>query len=525
MDERFPGCRAALGPVAQDRLRAILMNVVSDDLRLAALRAEVEAGRLPPFIPDLYRLEEVVAKVRGEEQWLPAAVSERLINPTLELVAVAWAGLDGILSSDVLSCPPAPGSLVMVWRHPRTNEVRVQQATDAHLLALKVMADGLDPLLVANGHGVGVGVIDRALRQAVDEGLILSPPSALCRRPSVLTAATVEPAFLRTEVFTAQWHITQACDLHCKHCYDRTGRPPLPLDRGLRFLDDLRQFCLQRFVSGQVTFTGGNPLLYPHFLALYRGAVERGFSVAILGNPTSREQLQMVIAEAKPLFYQVSLEGLEAHNDAIRGPGHFARVIDFLALLKELGVYSMVMLTVTAENQTQVLALAEFLRDKVDLFTFTRLAQIGEGANLRGPTREDYRRFLKDYREAARQNPCLGFKENLFSLLAKEGGEPPWGGCTGHGCGAAFNFVAVLADGEVHACRKFPSPLGNAFSQGLGTVYDSSAAAAYRQGSAACQGCSLLPVCGGCLAVSHGLGLPPLKVRDPYCWREDLAEA
>ena len=399
----------------------------------------------------------------------------------------------------------------------------MQQAADSHLLALKVMADGLDPLLVAKGHGVGVGLIDRALRQAVDDGLILSPPSSLCRGQSALTASAVDPAFLTAEVFTVQWHVTQACDLHCKHCYDRTGRPALPLDRGLRFLDDLRQFCLQRFVSGQVTFTGGNPLLYPHFLALYRGAVERGFAVAILGNPAPREQLQAVVAEAKPLFYQVSLEGLEAHNDAIRGPGHFARVIDFLALLKELGIFSMVMLTLTSENQGQVLPLAEFLRDRVDLFTFTRLAQVGEGAKLRGPTREGYRRFLEDYCQAAGQNPCMGFKDNLFSLLAVEGGGHPLGGCTGHGCGAAFNFVAVLADGEVHACRKFPSPLGNVFSQRLATVYDSARAAAYRQGSAACQGCALRPLCGGCLAVSHGLGLPPLKVRDPYCWREGLA--
>ena len=32
----------------------------------------------------------------------------------------------------------------------------------------------------------------------------------------------------------------------------------------------------------------------------------------------------------------------------------------------------------------------------------------------------------------------------------------PFGGCTGFGCGAAFNFMAVLPDGEVHACRKVP---------------------------------------------------------------------
>lgn len=113
----------------------------------------------------------------------------------------------------------------------------------------------------------------------------------------------------------------------------------------------------------------------------------------------------------------------------------------------------------------------------------------------------------------------MGIKDNLFNLLASEEQDGVlFGGCAGHGCGAAFNFVSVLADGEVHACRKFPSPMGNAFSAGFAAVYDSERAQAYRQGSSACRGCRIRPVCGGCLAVVHGLGLEPLEERDPYCW-------
>jgi hypothetical protein len=54
----------------------------------------------------------------------------------------------------------------------------------------------------------------------------------------------------------------------------------------------------------------------------------------------------------------------------------------------------------------------------------------------------------------------MGLKDNLLNLVLAEGGEAPFGGCTGNGCGAAFNFVTLLSDGEVHACRKFPSPWG-----------------------------------------------------------------
>src|SRR5690606_13617787 len=125
-----------------------------------------------------------------------------------------------------------------------------------------------------------------------------------------------EPRFhhrLRADVFTLQWHITQACDLHCRHCYDRSSRTAVSADQGRLVLDRFYDFCQANHVRGQVSFTGGNPLLHRHFFDLYRGAAERGFMVAILGNPTDRQTLESLVALTKPEFYQVSLEGLPEH--------------------------------------------------------------------------------------------------------------------------------------------------------------------------------------------------------------------
>ncbi len=518
MDAEFPGCRATLGPEAQRVFAAVLSSPDADSW-LAALMAHAVAGRVPAFLPDLFLVEQTMARVKAGEDKGAAPIDRLIINPTLELVPVAWAGLDLLLSDAAACCQPAAGTFVMVWRQPRSPDVQVLQAEAVHLVALKMVAEALTSEVVAAAEGIGLGVVDAALQRAVARGIILRPPSAIRRHPSVVGGPEIDPRFLSAEVMSLQWHITQACDLHCKHCYDRSSLKTMPLEQALQLLDEFRAFCRGRFVQGQVTFTGGNPLLYPHFMELYQGAVARGLGVAILGNPAPRQEMEALIAIAKPLFFQVSLEGLAAHNDYIRGPGHFARVMAFLAVLKELGVSSMVMLTLTRENQEQVLPLAEQLRGKVDLFTFNRLAMVGEGANLAGPEVGGYRHFLREYLRAAQENPCMGIKDNLFNLLASEEQDGElFGGCAGHGCGAAFNFVSVLADGEVHACRKFPSPMGNAFSAGFATVYDSERAEAYRQGSAACRGCRIRPVCGGCLAVVHGLGLEPLEERDPYCW-------
>ena len=208
-------------------------------------------------------------------------------------------------------------------------------------------------------------------------------------------------------------------------------------------------------VRWQVTFTCGNPLLHPHFKTLYRAAARLGFGIAILGNPTPCEQIRRLVDIARPLYFQISLEGLEAHNDYIRGKGHFARSLAFLQELRALDIYSMVMLTLTRDNLDQVLPLAERLQGLADSFNFNRLATVGEGAGLLMPEKDTFAAFLEDYAQAAAVNPILGTKDNLFNLLRREKGESLCGGCTGFGCGAAFNF---LWGGIVDSCAVFIFP-------------------------------------------------------------------
>jgi selenobiotic family peptide radical SAM maturase len=286
----------------------------------------------------------------------------------------------------------------------------------------------------------------------------------------------------------------------------------------MHVLDDFYRFCQEHNVYGQVTFTGGNPMLSPHFHTLYQEAVDRGFLTAILGNPMAGSYLEKMVAIRMPEFYQVSLEGLREHNDYMRGAGHFDRVMAFLQVLREMHIYSMVMLTLTRANMDQVLPLAEILRGKADLFTFNRLAMVGEGAALASVDPARYPEFLERFVDAAADNPILSLKDNLCNLHLHRQGQPLHGGCAGVGCGAAFNFVSLLPDGEVHACRKLPSLLGNMYEDSLTKIYHTPRAERYRRGSSACTSCAIRPVCGGCPAVSHGFGLDIFNDLDPYCF-------
>lgn len=469
------------------------------------------------YLADLARLGAAFRAKQTEQPSFPNSVEEWLVNPSVELLLLAWTNLPAYFYNQ--SVIPLPGEdRVLIWHHPEEKTVFCRSATGHDLLALKMIWEHLDSRDVARETGHTIGEVDNILYTAHRHGLLLRPQSRITRPKSLHRSELDNSTLFTTPTFTLQWHITQKCDLHCRHCYDRSDRVPMTLEQGIQVLDDLYDFCRQQNVYTQVSFSGGNPFMCTHFETLYQEAADRGFLTAILGNPVPVQRLEKILAIQKPAFYQISLEGLQPHNDYIRGNGHFRRSLDFLDVLAELDIFSMVMLTLTRANQDQVIKLGQLLNGKVNLFTFNRLAMVGEGAALESvpiPTFED---FLKQYLQAAAKNPHMRLKDNLFNLVRHQNGQPVMGGCAGYGCGAAFNFLALLPDGEVHACRKLPSKLGNIYKLSLYDIYTSQKAEQYRNGPSECADCTIRPACGGCLAVSYGLGLDIFRQRDPYCF-------
>ena len=517
LSRTYPVCRRLVPDQTWKQLiaRAEAPELFADIL--TSLTAELQ---LPEYLAELARMEFYVSSLETAGN-PPDSFSDNLsINPTLELFANSWINLAYQFNDGAEQYPPEKGNEhVIVWRQPLNGSVRVEAVNEEDLLVLKMALEGFSVRDVAKGGDVPAAAVEAALVRGLDKGILVGPEPGIKRHYKPEDYKDIKRSFFAARIFSLQWHITQACDLHCRHCYDRNQYKSLSCEQETGILDDLAEFCSVHNVHGQVTFTGGNPLLHPNFEKLYQEAADRGFTTAVLGNPTTREQIERLNAIQPLAFYQVSLEGLEEHNDYMRGKGHFKKILAFLDLLRELGVFSMVMLTLTRDNMDQVLELAKTLRDRADLFTFNRLSLVGEGANLVTVAAEKYPAFLQAYDGAVGSNPCLGIKDNLLNILYhKQKKRPLFGGCTGFGCGAAFNFITILADGSVHACRKFPSSLGNIQENSLEEIYYNETAKRYRGGAAECRECSIRPVCGGCLAVAYSHGRDIFRQKDPYCF-------
>ena len=157
------------------------------------------------------------------------------------------------------------------------------------------------------------------------------------------------------------FHLTDRCQLDCKHCLRDPAQKPLdiPFDVLVRALDDVTKL----HGTGHVALTGGEPTLYPRFIDVVDAIVARGLTWHMVSNGRSFPWLQQQFAE-RPARRQAmsrvyfSLDGAdEETHDRIRGKGSFREVMTACTLASAHGIPFILQLVVNAINQHQIEAL------------------------------------------------------------------------------------------------------------------------------------------------------------------------
>ncbi len=136
------------------------------------------------------------------------------------------------------------------------------------------------------------------------------------------------------------------CNVECTHCYIKSS----PANDSLVYLtaDELTPFLGEAQAMGAraVGFTGGEPFMNPHMLAMTAAALGHGFEVLILTNamrPMMRKQIKADLITLREeyggrLKLRVSLDHfLQARHDQERGAGSFDASMEGLCWLAENG--------------------------------------------------------------------------------------------------------------------------------------------------------------------------------------------
>lgn len=252
-----------------------------------------------------------------------------------------------------------------------------------------------------------------------------------------------------------QWHITHRCNLRCAHCYQSEYASEMSGEELFPALDKYERFLEEKHLHGHINLTGGEPLVHPDFFILAREIRRRNMDLGILTNGTliDREKAKL-IAELRPLFVQVSLDGTRRIHNAVRGSGSFERAMRGIDWLKKEGVSVHVSFTAQRTNLNQLRPLARVCRvHKVDKLWFDRVViPSDEDRSRLSLTTEEYKKLV----ETAGKLHARGLVScsRALQFLGCEKSE-----C--YRCGAGENLLIFLADGGIMPCRRLPFVIGN----------------------------------------------------------------
>ena len=74
------------------------------------------------------------------------------------------------------------------------------------------------------------------------------------------------------------WNITNRCNIACKHCFRDKERQELPIDENLKILKNISGYV------SEISFSGGEALMYANFIDLLKAAKKYGLRCALTTN-------------------------------------------------------------------------------------------------------------------------------------------------------------------------------------------------------------------------------------------------
>ncbi|MFN0126268.1 MAG: radical SAM protein [Verrucomicrobiales bacterium] len=180
------------------------------------------------------------------------------------------------------------------------------------------------------------------------------------------------------------WNITRRYNLLCAHCYsDSTARHypgELTLPQFFSTLDDLAAFG----VPG-VLFSGGEPLIHPHFFDIAGYARQAGLRLTLSTNGTLIDKYRATrLQELGFAYVGISLDGIGETHDTFRGrPGAFDKAVAAFRHLRDVCQKSGLRLTLTRHTVSDLRRILDFIEaEDIRRVCFYHLVYSGRGAQL-----------------------------------------------------------------------------------------------------------------------------------------------
>lgn len=326
------------------------------------------------------------------------------------------------------------------------------------------------------------------------------------------------------------WELTLRCDLACRHCGSRAGRPrerELSLDEAA---DVARQ--LAELGAREVVFIGGEAYLHPGFVDIVRVAADAGLRCGLTtGGRGLTAELARRAAEAGLKQVSVSVDGLGPTHDRLRNlRGSFDAALRAIGHARDAGLIVSANTQFNRLNLAEVEELAEVLFDAgARAWQVQITGPMGRAADMADALLQPYDLLdlvprLAEVAKRAEARGCrvvaannLGYFGPFESALRA--------GLHFQGCAAGRWVLGIESNGDVKGCPSLPSAPyvgGNLREQPLAAIWESKRLSFARDRGTSelwghCAGCYYAEVCqGGCSWTSHTL--LGRRGNMPYCY-------
>lgn len=337
--------------------------------------------------------------------------------------------------------------------------------------------------------------------------------------------------------FSIQWHITDYCDQRCKHCYifseGHSCLETMSLDDMLDTVGNIVDLCDKLDRTPYVYLTGGDPILHPNFWELLQVFKKRNIRFCLMGNPFHLDaDVCKRMHDLGCVKYQMSLDGLENTHDSFRKHGSFKATLEAIPIIKNAGMWCAIMSTVSKTNMDEIPELIDLV-DKlgVDVYAVgrycpTSIEKAHDSTNHISAL--EYKAFLakcwEKYELHKDSKTTFQLKDHLWTLFLYEKGLyklPENCSQITDGCNCGRNHITILPNGDIYACRRMESKVGNIHGDSLYDVFVSEPMDEYRNYDtfSKCSKCELKTVCRGCPSVTYSY-TGNIYDADPQCWKE-----
>lgn len=277
--------------------------------------------------------------------------------------------------------------------------------------------------------------------------------------------------------FILQWHLSEACNLKCLHCYQDNHKPvQLTYNELLVILKQYKELLNKLNVKGHINLTGGEPLCSPYFYKILGELKkdEKLYSFSILTNGTLiTDDIAKIISEYNPEYVQVSLEGGKKTNDYIRGNGVFKKVARAIKYLKKYNIYVSLSFTANKLNYKEFPKVVNFAEKYgVNNLWSDRFIPLNLNTDMNlQMNKAETNEYLKIMKEEKTKLKLRKSKTNIAMYRALQfqmtNNYP-------YACTAGKSLLTVMENGDLVPCRRMPIVVGNLQKENMYELYKNS---------------------------------------------------